>query len=355
LHDLRLSSSITGKIYVFYIPVFKKALVREIRHVITPDVSFNFNPNLSKETHSRYYNPLKGKFEEYSYYDGAMYGTVSSRMQAVARFVVGNNLEIKVNSKKDTITGTRKITIFDNVSISCGYDFAKDSLNWEPLRITGRTHLFSFLDVNFGLEFDPYVLDKNGDRTNQKEINVNKRLMRFSKSNLNISVNWRLNRDFFNKLKKNEKSKNEPAEPTEPIFSTNNLGVPNTRPNFNNPWNVTINYHFQYLTSDRLEYYKHLTGKKYDSKIVQTINVGADFNITRKWKVGIITGYDINLKDFSFTQIKIYRDLHCWEMDLAWVPFGFRKGWEFSIKVKAAVLKDLKLNLKDDYIDNIKY
>jgi hypothetical protein len=355
LHDLKLSTSLTSTIYVFYTPVFKKAIIREVRHVIKPDISVNFSPNLSKETHGTCYNSLKGKWEEYSFYDGAMYGTVSSRMQAVTRFVGNNNLEIKVNSKKDTITGTRKISIFDNVSISCGYDFAKDSLNWEPLRISGRTRLFSFLDINFGIEFDPYTLDKQGDRTNQKEIQVNKRLMRFSKSNLNIGVNWRLNRNFFNKLKKNEESNNEHGEQAEPIFSTNNLGVPNNRPNFNNPWNVSINYTFQYLTSDNLNYYKYLTGKKYDSNIIQTIYLGADFNITRKWKVEIGTGYDINLKDFTFTQIKIYRDLHCWEMDLTWVPFGQRKGWEFNIKVKAAVLKDLKLNLKDDYRDKIKY
>jgi hypothetical protein len=355
LHDLRLSTSLTSTIYVFYTPIIKKALMREIRHVIKPDISFNFNPNLSKETFGTYYNPLKGKWEEYSYYDGSMYGSVSSRMQAVTRFAVNNNLEIKVNSKKDTVTGTRKITIFDNVSISCGYDFAKDSLNWEPLRISGRTRLFSFLDINFGFEFDPYILDQHGDRTNQKEIKVNKRLMRFSKSNLNISVNWRLNHDFINKLKKNEKANNEPAEQAGSISSVNTMGVPNTKPNFNNPWNVIINYNFQYLTSDNLEYYKHLIGKKYKSNIIQTINIGADFNITRKWKVEIISGYDIKLKDFTPTQIKIYRDLHCWEMSLAWVPFGFRKGWEFQIRVKAAVLQDLKLNLKDDYRDNITY
>ena len=46
--------------------------------------------------------------------------------------------------------------------------------------------------------------------------------------------------------------------------------------------------------------------------------------------------------------------MHCWEMSFNWIPFGYRKGWGFTINVKAAVLKDvLKYNRPNDYRNNL--
>ena len=349
LHDLSLSTALNTKIYGDY--GFKKGFL--MRHVITPDLSFTLRPNLSGNTYGTYFNTITGEEVEYSYFSGAMYGNVASQLQAITRFTVNNNLEIKVRSKKDTITGTRKITIFDNLAISCGYDFAADSLNWQPLSISGRTSLFSFMDITFRIGFDPYIINENGVRVHQTEAKVNKRAMRFSGSDLNIGLNWRLNQDFFKRKKKNEKPADEPQQQTESVFPQNTLGIPNTRPDFSSPWNITINYTFTYTTSDNYNYYRLLSNQKYDSRIVQTLNIIGDINITRKWKVGFTTGYDIQNKDFSYTSIDIYRDLHCWEMRLNWIPFGPRKGWSFQINVKASVLQDLKYKMQRDFRDNI--
>jgi hypothetical protein len=78
-----------------------------------------------------------------------------------------------------------------------------------------------------------------------------------------------------------------------------------------------------------------------------------DVSITKKWKVGFSTGYDIVNKEITFTSIDVYRDLHCWEMRFRWIPLGFQKGWEFTINVKAAVLQSIKLNMKRDFRDNL--
>jgi hypothetical protein len=347
LHDVSLSTSLTTRVFFLY--SFKKGGLKAVRHVMSPVLDFTFRPNLSGNTYGTYFNTITGEEVQYSYFSGAIYGSVANRTQAITRLTINNNLEIKVRSRKDTITGTRKITLFDNVSVSTGYDFAADSLNWQPFSITGRTSLFSFLDITFGLRFDPYIIGKNGQRVNQTELKVNNRALRFSESNLNIGVNWRLNQDFFKGKKKKEEPISEPAI-TPP---DNLLGMPNRRPDFTNPWNVTINYTFAYLTFDNRLYYQHLTGKKYDSNIIQTINLSADVSITRKWKVKIDTGYDIQQKDFSFTRFEVYRDLHCWEMSFHWIPFGHRKEWGFKINVKASVLQDLKYDMRRDFRDNI--
>ena len=48
-----------------------------------------------------------------------------------------------------------------------------------------------------------------------------------------------------------------------------------------------------------------------DSEIIQSINFNGDVNVTKKWKVGFRSGYDLKNKDFIYTSIDIYRDLHC--------------------------------------------
>jgi len=349
LHDVSVSSSLTTKIYFTY---SAKKGVTALRHVMSPDLSFIYRPNLSGNTYGCYFNTISGKEESYSYFPNAIYGGVASRTQAMARLTINNNLEIKVRSKKDTITGVRKITIFDNLSVSCGYDFAADSLRWQPLSISGRTSIFSFLNVTFRLSFDPYIINSDGVRVNQTEAKVNNRAMRFSGSDLNLGVNWRIDQDFFKGLKKGNKSNEGTSKKQKPIFPETVLGTPNTRPDFKNPWSVTINYTFNYGVNENYAYYINRNHKQYDGKIVQTINVNADINITRKWKLEVLTGYDIQQKDFSYTEFRIYRDLHCWEMRLNWIPFGQRKGWSFQINVKASVLKDLKLNMRRDFRDN---
>ena len=40
-------------------------------------------------------------------------------------------------------------------------------------------------------------------------------------------------------------------------------------------------------------------------------------------------------------------------MRFNWIQIGYRKGWSFTINVKASVLKDLKYNFKRDFRDNI--
>jgi len=349
LHDLNLSTSLTTKIYATY--AYTKGIFIA-RHVMSPDLSFTFQPNLSGNMYGTYYDSILGEEVEYSYFSRAQYGVVASKMRAITRFTLNNNLELKVKSKKDTITGTRKITIFDNVSISSGYDFAADSLNWQPLTITGRTSLFSFLDINFRLGFDPYIINDQGKRVHQTEAKVNKRAMRFSGSDLNIGVNWRINQDFFKGKKKDEKQAAEPPQLTEPASPENSFGTPNIRPDFRNPWNITINYTFAYNVFDNFRYYKNEADNKYDNTITQTINISADVNITRKWKLEVRSGYDIQNNDITFTEINIYRDLHCWEMKFGWVPFGNRKQWNFQINVKASVLSALKYDMKRDFRDN---
>lgn len=351
LHDLSLQSSFNTKIFFIY--GFKRGFIKAIRHIVTPDFGFIYRPNLSGNTYGRYFNTIKGVYEEYSYFSSAMYGNVYANTQAITRFSVSNNVEIKVPSRKDTITGVRKIVLIENLTLTSGYDFAADSLKWIPFEISGRTKFTQFLDVTFNMRFDPYIINSNGVRVNQTEWKVNYRLFRFASSQFQVGLNWRLNNDFFKGAKKEPQLPELQPQTNTNLFTENTLGMPVTKPDFSNPWNLTLNYSFNYNVTEDFRYYIVDTVMQYNREIIQTLNVIGDFNVTKKWKIGFTSGYDFKNKSFSYTSFDIYRDLHCWEMRFNWIPFGYRRGWSFTINVKASVLKDLKYNFKQDFRDNI--
>lgn len=357
LHDLSLSTELTTKIYFMY--QFKKGGLNAIRHIITPILNFTYRPNFNNSTQGTYFNTVTGQEVTYSYYSNGMYGTPSGRTQALTQLTFNNNIEIKVRSKKDTITGMKKLAIFDNISISMGYDFAADSLRWQPLRISGRSTIWRQLNITFSLAFDPYIINEKGVRVNQTELKVNKRLFRFSNSNLNVGLNLVINRDLFKGKQKEDKRHTEQTKNSESVLDENkNLqGIPNSRPDFNNPWSLTINYTFAYTASDNYSYYiatsRTDNTKPYTHTFVRTLNLIGEFSITKKWKLGFTTGYDFVQKEMSYTSIDIYRDLHCWEMRFNWIPFGYRKGWSFTINIKASVLQDVKYKMEKDFRDNL--
>ena len=357
LHELNLSSSLTTKVYFMY--QFKKGKLKAIRHVMTPNLNFSYMPKINGVMTGTYFNSITGRIMEYSYYEGSMYGTANAKTVANLRLSIGNNVEMKVASKKDSITGNKKIVLLEDFSASMYYNFAADSMNWSMLSLTGRTTIFRQLYITFNLEFDPYSRDSLGNRTKYTEWKVNKKLLRFSSSGISLGFNWHFDKNTFSGKKKSENQTEEENRRKSDALSENKLGIPNNRPDYDNPWSVTLNYTFNYNTRENMLYFKRLAEKKYvdekkyENNMVHTVNITGDVSITKKWKIGFSSGYDIVNKELTYTSIDIYRDLHCWEMRFNWIPLGFQKGWRFTINVKAAVLQSIKLNMKRDFRDNL--
>ena len=331
VHDLNISSNLTTKVYVMY--VFKQGGLNAIRHIITPTLNFTFQPMLNGQNNASYVNPMTGDIVYYTYYDNAIFGSGNPKMQARAQVTLGNNLEIKVRSRKDTITGLKKVPLIDNFNISMFYDFAADSMRWSTLTMAGRSTLFKQLYLTYSFVFDPYSINQEGRRVNVTEWDANHRLLRFSQGTYSISLNYRIDQNTF-------KSK-------DPERQKNRLG-----------WSLTFNYSFTYGINDNLDYYRPLYWgedlKPYKNNMVHTLNVAGDIYITKKWRFGFTTGYDFVHKALSYTSLDFYRDMHCWEMSFNWIPVGYRKGWRFTINVKSSVLKDvMKLNLHDDFRNNL--
>lgn len=336
--DFNFTSSLTTKLYGTV--QFKKGKIRAVRHVISPSLNFTYNPNFGSQKwgYYKYYHDQSGKLRTYSIFENGIYGSPPGKQSSLLNLSISNNLEAKIRSKKDT-SEFKKIVLIENLTFSTAYNFALDSLQWIPLVINGRTTLFKNLYITYNSIWDPYSLNADWQRINQLEYNKNKNLFRNTSTDWNFSLNMNVNQQFIDNIFNGVEQK--PSTTTTTTSTTASSTSDKTQ-----TWNFTINYN--------LYYYNRLNSQQrlFEDDVTQTIGFQGEFHLTPKWKINLMTNYDFKNKDFTYSSIDIYRDLHCWEMHFNWIPLGFRKSWNFTINVKASVLQDLKYILKKDFRDS---
>lgn len=340
--DFSISSNISTRVYG--IVQFKKGPIRAIRHVLSPRIGFSYHPDFGTPGwgYYQYYVDGNSNIQKYSRFQGSIFGSPPDGRSGKITFGISNNLEMKVRSRKDTVTGMKKIVLIEDFSINSSYDLAKDSLNLAPISMSGRTTLFEKLTIQYSSQWDPYVIDENGRNLNKFEWTENRRLLRFKNATWNFSINYRISsRDLY---KGGDKAQKTEQELTEDQLEELNA-IPEDYVDFNNPWSLNLAYSLRYAIQ-----YDPTTDKN-KRTTVQTLSFSGDVNITPKWKFAFRSGYDFENNKFSYTSIDIYRDLHCWEMRFGWIPSGNRKSWNFTINVKSSILQDLKLSRKKDFRD----
>jgi len=101
---------------------------------------------------------------------------------------------------------------------------------------------------------------------------------------------------------------------------------------FSIPWNLSLSYNFSQSQPD----------PRFVSRS-SNLNANLSFNLTDKWQISGGTSYDFVQKQFSAPYVNVTRDLHCWTMNLYWLPIGQYRYYRFEIRVKAPQLQDLKV------------
>lgn len=307
-----------------------------IRHVMRPNVAAVWNPDFQSGIKNGYKSYIDSALEvqSYSIYENGILGGPKNGPQASLNFGIGNNLEIKVRSAKDTANGgVKKIKIIESLNIGSGYNFMADSFNLANLTIAGNTTILNKIRMNFSTTLDPYSYAFNESETvptryNQYALNDMKKLGHFIRSSMSVSTN--LNPQAFKK-KESDNVREDELE-----YINNNL---QNYVDFNLPWSLNLNYNFNANTP-----------VLQDKVVSQSITFNGDIKLTENWKIGVSSGYDITKKDISFTSLEFFRDLHCWQMTFKWYPIQ-RQMFDFGISVKSNTLKDLKLNRRRSWFD----
>jgi hypothetical protein len=210
-----------------------------------------------------------------------------------------------------------------------------------PLSLTARTTLFKGLSVRYSAAWDFYGRDSTGARINEFNWDLGNKPLKKGNSEWNLGFGYQLSSSDLQGKK--DKKKTSTKGPQEELDEINQF--PERFVDFNNAWNVNLNYTFRYLTT------YNATDDIYKNELIQTLGLQGSINITKKWKIGTTTGWDFQTNQLTYTSIDIYRDLHCWELLFNWIPTGFRKSYNLTIRIKSPMLQDLKLSRKRNWRD----
>lgn len=376
IFDFNASLSFDTKVYGFYKPMkFLGDKVQMIRHVITPTLSFNWAPDFGNPMWKYYdfyeYTDQAGNNRrvDYSYFSHGIFGVPGRGKSGSLSLNISNNLEMKVKDENDS-TGSRKISLIENLSLSSSYNFAADSLRLSPLQTSIMLRLVKNFNLNLSATWDPYVykLDASGypRQVNRFRWQEGKGLYKLSSTGTSFSYTF--NNDTFKRKKKDEKNTDNPTDEDEESteeesFSNraearrrNKTGETDAGSDSDGyakwdcPWSLSINYSINYG-------YGEFDKQKMDYKGKWTQNLSFNGNIrpTKNWNFSFSASYNFELKKIAYMNCSISRDLHCFTMTASFVPMGPYKSYNFHIAVKSSLLKDLKYDKRSQGNNNIRW
>lgn len=354
-----LNMGVSTKIY--NTAQFGGGKLKAIRWVMTPNINMSYHPDFSDLSLGNYknlyyqdgtpvYDPLYGRQKRYSIHDNTLYGGPGEGKSGSISFGLDNTVEAKVASSKDTTgTGTKKIPIIQGLSFTGSYNFLAPSFKLSDIAFSGRSQFTDKLGFTYNGSFNPYkTRDSTIVATSTTSSSTTKLLVDQlgapRLTTFGLSFGYSLNAAAFKARNAKLDAVNGKAtssgmtpEQAEQLREVN--ADPNAFVDFKIPWNFTFSY--------RLDYSRQETGLL--PTITNTLNFNGDLNMTPKWKVQFTSGYDFKTAGLSPTSFAIYRDMHCWDMSINWIPIGTYRSYNLTIRVKASILQDLKLSKQQAY------
>ena len=386
VYNFNASISMSTKLYGYYIP-FRKWFgdkVDRFRHVMTPSISFSYNPDFGAEFWAKRYGGFYGSYDKpvtvrdeagnwvpkldenglpiYEVVNYSRFKEAPGRgASATLAFSLGNNLEMKLRNDKDT-TGKepyKVYSIIDNLSISGGYNFIADSMNWSNFSVNLRIKIPKVnYTINLSGQFDPYMYTTtaSGAHVRCNELYWNHgRFPHFlgTSTSFSYTFNNDVVKKWFEKKDTGVKPEEELDEENVDDLEEESLqGKKNRNDNRNKdevtddgylfakiPWSLSVSYSLRYMPSgtewnEKKNYYKMV--------FRHNLSFSASLGLGSGWKASTTLSYDVNAKKMAYTSINVTRDLHCWSMSASFVPFGPFKSYTFHIGVNASMLADLK-------------
>ncbi len=336
--------------------------IQAIRHKVTPSLNYNFSPNFTKRSsvYPQGADVLQGYVNEYNElipnntaagraylnrytfesYRNFAYPAPGGARQSQIFFTLQNSVEMKIRDSKDStgLNPFRKASLIDGLDFNIGYNFAADSLHLSPLGVNFRTQIAKKLNFNSTASFEPYQRDSQGRPINKFLFEASPRkLLRLARASFGATYS-------FNPATGKRKSvvPRAVAPTNDPTLGA--VGPPNYYADyidFDIPWQLSLTYAAGYTTNT-------VPLKPGDVRppilALNTIGATGSVKLTPNLQLTYNLGYDITHQTVTYPNLTFSRDLHCWQINGTWIPFGITKGYNFTIAAKSSLLQDLKLN-----------
>ena len=361
-HNYSGSISMSTRLYGMF-NFGKHRKLQAIRHVVTPSVSASFSPE--KGTYFNGWRTLtyidkngKAQTQDYNIYAGNVGSYPGKGKTASLNLSLGNNFEAKVRDLKDTTgTGTKKIKSIDNLNFTTGYNFLAEQFKMSNVGMTMNTSIFGKLGISGNMNFDPYAMEvqeKRVVRVNKFAITQGQGLLRLNTATLSLS--YSLSGE--GKINGNDGTKQAGGNPADhytriyyhPITGEYIPGGYLYYMNPNVPWSVNFNYSFNYRPTYQYANEQMTKVKNY----TQTLGMSGNIKLTPRLSMQMSTNFDLMALQMGATQLSATYDMHCFNINVSWVPTGKWQSWSFRIQANAAALADLlRFKKSSSYYDNV--
>jgi hypothetical protein len=275
---------------------------------------------------------------------GALYGSPSRGESQSLGIGLDNQFQYKALKDGKEVKGD----LF-SLNLRTAHDFARDSLKWSDLGSSvlisplksggGALRSLSGLSLQLGASHSFYDFDADGRKINRSPPGF-LRLVSFD-----LSSSFRLRgggeRRAADSLQIGDgegdtewgaaASQTTPVEEYQPAQAADRFDNPVWQPS-PMPWEAGVAFHY---------------GERHDpvwgtSKVIWS-SLNMELNATRHWKVGYDTRVDLHSRQVVFTNLSLYRDMHCWEGRLTWSPMRGNASFYLIISVKSPQLRDVKV------------
>lgn len=364
VYNYNLAISANTRLYGFYKPLIGKK-IQMIRHVFTPSVSYTLTPDFGDSRYGYYksytYTDAQGEVRtvDYSPYAGSLYGVPGKGKSGSINLNVSNNVEMKVNSKRDS-TGVRKISLIDELGGSISYNMAAKTKPWSNLSTRIRLKLTKNYTFSLNSVWATYAYEFNengrvvvGDRTEWSY----GRFGRFQGMSQNFSYTF--NNGTWKKWQEKLDKLFNPSEEGEEDSASDAVAqsAPNKRADkdgsgdkkggvkldedgymaFNIPWSFSVSYGVSMREDTQAKI--NVKNMRYPYKLTQNMNFSGNVKLSNKWNINFSSGWDFMDKELTTTTMNVTRDLHCFNMSCGIVLKPYR-SYNFSIRANSSMLAD---------------
>ena len=390
VYNWNMSIGLSTKIYGFWVPNRKifGDKIQAIRHVFTPTVNFSYAPDFGAsrygywETYQKTDADGNVSLVSYSPYQNGLYGVPGKGKSGNISFTLGNNIEMKVKSDKDS-TGYKKLSIIDAFDINMSYNTAAKVRPWSDMNINLRLKWWKNYTFNMNAVFATYAyeMDDNGDVYVGNHTEWGKgRFGRFQGMSQNFS--FTLNPEKLKKLfgggsdeddKDKNKRKDDDDEGMDTDIESNvddsmEKGKTGAKKSgggkaktdsdgymaFKMPWSLTFGYGITMREDTRREKFNEKS-MRYPYKFTQNLNMSGNVRISDGWNISFSSGYDFDNHKLSMTTASLARDLHCFNMSCSVVLAPYT-SYNFSFRCNAATLTDaLKYDKRSGYSNAVQW
>lgn len=324
----------------------KDAKIQAIRHEMTPNLSFNYNPDFNAKNYYFTQIDTANNRAQFSVFEGNVFSPYGTGRFGGIGFGLDNNLQMKVRNKKDTgENAIKKVSLIDGLSFNGNYNLVADSFALGNFSVNARSSLFSNkLNITAGAQIDPYDAHPISGRRLKTLLWKRKPLSFGRLINGNVSMSTQ-----FSGGDKTKRTTTQPEQRTNDYargYNTdeyqNELAYIRNNPgeyaDFSIPWSINFSYALRFDRVFKSDY----SGFKTDFN--QDVTFGGTLNLSPKWQMGVNGFYNITRHELGMVSVSISREMHCWQMSINLSPVGVYKFYSINISPKSGLLRDLRIN-----------